>query len=143
MSGKDRDHGKELARLTDALIENLMATPDEAIIAEVAEENGDAVAEAERMGAILTAVSKRAAKRKLEAARAALRQPRASTAHHAPSRALDVKKRLLMEVIARQKSAPQRLTLAARNADDLTEADIDSLLEDFQDLGLINPTDKP
>jgi hypothetical protein len=143
MTGNDRDDKKELVRLAEALIQNVVTQSDDDIIAEAAEDYGDANATAERMRALVTAAANRAGRLKLEAARAALQGARLRTSAQVMEGSFEDKKRLLLQLIAKNKAVAQRLTLAARNADDLTESDLDSMLEDLRDLGLFDPADMP
>jgi hypothetical protein len=138
MTGKDRDHDQEMNRIETALIEDITARSDDEVLAEAKEDHGDIDAAAQNLRNLVSRALNRDARSKLESARAAVWVARAQRALRVIPGSFDTKKKLLLSVIAHQSANSQPLTLAARNADELTEADVDSVLQDMQDLGLID-----
>ncbi|HUZ34126.1 MAG TPA: hypothetical protein VMV19_18770 [Xanthobacteraceae bacterium] len=144
MTGQDRNHDREVRRVEDALIEDIIGRSDEEILAEVREDHGDIDAAVQRLRGLITKALTLVAKKKLQAAQAAVREARErSSALRIIPGSFEVKKKLLLSVIARQPAGSSPLTLAARNADELTESDVDGILQDLQDLGLIDERGNP
>lgn len=122
-----------LLRLADALVEDVLNTPDDAILAEVREDHADpdAVTEARALfGRTVVA----AGKSRLAAAKAALRaRPTSATVIQIdPAEA----RRRLERILANEPDTVQKLTLAARKGRKLSDDDVISVLENMAELGI-------
>jgi hypothetical protein len=116
MSDKER---KEIRQLQDALIDQVLEASDEELLSELAEDGLDPDREAEAMGVEL---ARAAGKARMAAARSRLERPalRGKT-RFVPAANDDV-------VDAR------RLTMAARNGSEQSEADVISAAEDLREI---------
>ncbi len=134
MSQDDTNRAK-LARLADALIEDIMATPDADIIAEVDS------ASIERARTILIEIKANLSRRRLADAKAQLEAWRTaqSRSRHAFDRAAA---RDHFEKIRRADPAfNQKMTMAARNGKEPTDSDKEGLIEDWADLQRLDEQD--
>jgi hypothetical protein len=133
---RDKDvAAKRMAALADAVVEDVLAATDEQILAESAEDGIDPAAVATRLRSAALAKLREAKRARLGKARenyqlAVQRPPPASR----PS--LDEMRRRAMELI--RGGAGGNLALAFRNGKELTDADLESLWDDFQELGLLD-----
>ena len=134
MNGKKDDFAKKLDLLTDALAKDIDQLSEDDLKAEISEEFGSPKTLAESLRASIESTFASHGKKRLSDARATLdaRQTRAT------AKIVDlsyVDKKTLFERLRENDSI--NLTLAARNEED-SEADIDSILEDLHDLGVID-----
>lgn len=139
---RDQDvAGKRMAALAEAVTDDLMAAPDEQILAEAVEDGIDPAATAERMRSSALAKLREAKRAKLVKARETyLQSARRPAAVSRPS--FEEMRRRAMELI--NGGAGGSLALAFRNGQELTDADLESLWDDLQELGLLddgNPSD--
>jgi hypothetical protein len=133
---EDRDR-EALDRLQQALIEDILATSDDDILAEAAEEGIDPEAAATANRALFEkalAINKKA---RLEAAKAAVAADRRRALTVLPSNPIEAR-RLLARLLKRHPKTSGELTMAARKGQggDLSDAEVYSFLEDFRDLGI-------
>lgn len=139
MTGSKHPGRKSMENLSKLLAEDIMSASDEDLLAEFTEYGGDPNAEAERLRALFEASIVKANKSRLAAARAGAaasrNAPRLSTA-----RSLQNARQRLRSVLS-QPGIPQRLTLAARKENELSDADILGMLDDLRDLGLLPDAD--
>ena len=126
-----------LMRLANALVEDMLATPDNELVADFVEADGDPAKNAQDMRALFErSVLKtnkerlRAAQSGLEADRAAPRTAKIVNIHNARTR--------LRRALA---ACPPnvKVTLAARNESELSDADILGMLQDLEELGVVIP----
>jgi len=82
-------------------------------------------------------------KAKLAAAQAAVKASRERPPLQVIQGSLQEKQKLIQTVIARQSEGLEKLTLAARKADQLTENDVDLILQNLMKLGLLNEDGQP
>jgi hypothetical protein len=134
MSPDDTNRAK-LARLADAIIEDIMATPDADIVAEVGH------ASIERARTIILEVKRNLSRRALAEAKAQLEAWR--SARSRAGNTLDrTAARDRFEKIRRADSAfNQKMTIAARKGRDPTDNDKEGLAEDWDDLQHLDEQD--
>lgn len=128
-------HDEKLLRLADALFEDLLATPDAELLAEL-EQFGLSPSDVEAQAAAdLDQALARIGREKLVAAQTAVateprrkRRQRAGTIANA--------RRRLAQAFSPKDTTKGRMTLAARLGQDMPDEDIDGLIEDAGDLGI-------
>jgi hypothetical protein len=139
MTDTDKKGRKALGRLADVLIEDVLAASDEEILAEFAETHGDPAKNSAEMRALFEESLLKANKDRLRAAKAGLAASRAPAAAAKVVSMANVRERLRRALA----SCPPdvKLTLAARNEDELSDADVLGMLQDLEELGVITPDD--
>lgn len=129
---RSKDHREELDRLASAMVDDLLETPDEQLLAELGEADVEAILAAGRD--ILAGARRKAGKAALAHARKHIAReavkPRGNRLRLAP----DVARRRLSGIVANA-SADSRITLAARAGKGVPDEDLDGLVEDADDLG--------
>jgi hypothetical protein len=134
MSG-DGTHRTKLARLADALIEDIIASPDADMIAEIDH------ASVERARKLLIEVKASLSRRLLTDAKAQLESWRSAQSpnRHSLGRPVALER---FENIRRADAAfNQKMTVAARNGKAPTDADKEGLAEDLADLQRLDEQD--
>ena len=127
--------GKRMAALVEAIMDDIMTTPDDQILAEFAEDGIDPAASAARMRSAVLAKLRAAKRARLDKARETYQQMAQRTASTSrPS--LEEMRRRAMELI--RGGAGGTLALAFRNGQELTDADLESLWDDLRELGLLD-----
>jgi hypothetical protein len=129
-----------LRRLADALAEDVLNAPDHEILEDAAEIYGDTGKLAADMLKLFERIASEQGKERLAAARAAVAADRlrpAAVVRLEPAEA----RRRLQRLIAADPETARKLTVAARKGYDLSDADVQSMLEDFEELGVIQPGD--
>jgi hypothetical protein len=143
MTGTNGKDSSALTRLNEALIEDILAASDEAIIAEVRQDGADP----QVLAAVTRALFERAVastkKAALAAARAAVAADRRRRPIVVPSDPAEARRRWEL-VVSQHPDTAGKLTMAARKgkSGDFSDEEIRGLLEDFDDLGL-SPDGKP
>jgi hypothetical protein len=139
MSGRN-DASQRLANLTDALIQDLLQASDGELIEEVREDGEDAQVVSDRVAAIITAAVAKQGKAALARARNELQAARIrkSAIGSTGILSLNEKRRIVARFAARDAQLRDKLTMAARSGQEPTESDLDSLLQDLRDLGVID-----
>jgi len=127
--------GKRMAALAAALTDDVMAAPDEQILVESGEEGVDPAAAAARMRSSALAKLREAKRARLGKARETYQRAAQRPAPASRPSLADVRHRA-MELI--RGGAGGSLALAFRNGKELTDADLESLWDDFQELGLLD-----
>jgi hypothetical protein len=141
MTNHSRDYDKELKRVEEAFVQDILARSDSEIIAEMAEDANASQALA-RVRDLIRRILEASSKAKMAAARTAMHQTRSKpTALIALP--LSQKKEILRRLGAGSSAVPRHITLAARNQDQLSEADLDVFLENLRDLGVIDEQGNP
>lgn len=135
---KKRHHREMLEHLSDELVNDVMNTSDEEILAEAAEDFGSVHAVADHVRGILAKAQQQSAKQRLVAARKEVDQQndlerRAKVISLDPVRA----RRALQKLLESSSDVP--ITLAARKETEMSDADVLTMLEDLQHLGLFHP----
>jgi hypothetical protein len=140
MTDTDKKGRKALGRLADVLIEDVLAASDEEILAEFAETHGDAAKNSAEMRALFEKSVLKANKNRLHAARAGLAASRATAPRAKVVNMANVRERLRQVL----ESCPPdvRLTLAARNENELSDVDVLGMLQDLEELGIVTPDDE-
>lgn len=128
-----------LNNLADDLVNDVLNTSDEEVLAEAAEDFGSAEVVIDRVRGILAKAQQQVAKQRLTAVRKTLdkqneQQHRAKVISLDPERARRTLKRILQDC-----SSDVPITLAARKETELSDSDVLTMLEDLQSLGLFNP----
>lgn len=140
MTDTDKKGRKALVRLADVLIEDVLAASDEEILADFAETYGDPAENAAEMRALFEKSVLKTNKGRLRAAKAGLE---ASGAPESVTKIVDienVRARLRRALVSCP--ADVKLTLAARNESELSDADVLGMLQDLEELGVITPDDE-
>jgi hypothetical protein len=142
MSGKSDRKRTSLDRLADAFVEDLLQASDEEILAEFAECHGDSAKNAADMRALFERTMLATNKKRLRAAQVGIAASRrAATSLPAPT-ADNTQARAKLRHLLASGNTDHRLTLAARNEDELSDADVLGMLEDLKELDVLPPDDK-
>ena len=139
-SENDKTGRAALGRLVQSMVEDILDTPDDEILAEYRAEGGDVGKLVSQMRVRLEAEKLKARKGRLAAARAGLAASRAPLPRPSLGSTQDARVRLAQALAACSPSA--RLTLAARNESELSDADVLGMLEDLAELGIDVPDDE-
>jgi hypothetical protein len=137
----DRD---ALDRLGEALVEDILAASDDAILAEARQDGEDPEAIAGAMRALFEKVVTADGKARMATAKAAVAADRRRSAA-VISLKPEAARRLLNRALARDPEAASKLTMAARKGKtgELSDDEVRSLLEDFDELGALPTPDEP
>ena len=140
MTNTDKKGREALGRLVDVLVEDVLAASDEEILAEFVETHGDPAKNSAEMRALFEKSVLKANKDRLHAAKAGLAASRAAAPASKIVSMENVRERL-RRVLA---SCPPdvKLTLAARNENELSDADVLGMLQDLEELGIITSDDE-
>jgi hypothetical protein len=140
MTANSNDAQDALRRLADALAEDVLSAPDSEILEEAAEIYGDPAKLAADLLKLFEQTTNEQGRERLAAAREAvvadLRRP-APVVRLLPAEA----RRRLQQLIAADPETARKLTAAARKGEGLSDDDVQSMLEDFVELGVILPRD--
>jgi hypothetical protein len=130
---------KKALRLADALVEDILSTPDRKILGEFTDLNGDPRKNSDGMRALFEKSVLKVRKARLHAAQAGVAADRIPSPTRKVASIEDARSRLRRALA----SCPPhvRLTLAARNEDELSEADVLGMLLDLEELGFVGPED--
>jgi hypothetical protein len=139
MTGPDSKKRDALMRLADALVEDLLAMPDQEVLAEFAEleEPGK---NADRMRALFEESVLKVNKQRLKKAQAGVATERGNSRSGNVVIISDVRDRFRRALAACPPDV--RLTLAARNENELSDADMLGMLQDLEELGIAIPEDR-
>jgi hypothetical protein len=141
MTNYSRDYDRELKRVEEAFVQDILTRSDGEIIAEMAEDANASQALA-RVRGLIRRILEAGSKAKMAAARAGINQtPSKPTA--LITLPLFQKKEILLRLRAGLSVAPRHITLAARNEDQLSESDLDVFLENLWNLGVIDEQGNP
>ena len=123
---------KELDRLASALVDDLLATPDEELLSELGEADAEANLAAGRN--ILASARRRAGKATLAQARKQIAREATKPRGNRRRLGAEVARKRLSGIVANA-SVESRVTLAARAGKGVPDEDLDGLVEDADDLG--------
>jgi hypothetical protein len=139
MTDTDKKARKALGGLVDVLVEDVLAASDEEILAEFAEAHGDPAKNSAEMRALFEKSVLKANKDHLRAAKAGVAASRAPAPTAKVVNLSDVRGRLRRALA----SCPPdvKVTVAARNESELSDADVLGMLQDLEELGIITPDD--
>jgi hypothetical protein len=141
MTGRKNADRAALDRLADFLVEDVLATPDDEILAELQDAGINAEGDAARMHALFDQVVLAANKKRLQAAKAAVQTHKSTQKSAGTLFDIQAARRRIRSALE-QKGTLQRLTLAARKENELSDADILSMAQDLDELGLLPPDNK-
>lgn len=140
MTGRPRDNRNALDRLTEELIEDILATPDEEILSEARQDHDDPAKVTMAMQALFEKAATNVAKQRFAAAKAAVAADRQQTLSSSPMRRDPVAaRRRLQSIVASDPETARKLTLAARKGEGLSDEDVFGMLEDLEYLGVLGP----
>jgi hypothetical protein len=123
---------RELDRLADALVDDILNASPEEILAEFQEDHGGVERHVSEMRALMEKGITRANKRRLAAARAGAASSRASSKKQAERIDANEARRQLRTV-----TSEQNLTLAARKESEQSDEDLLSMIDDLRELGAL------
>jgi hypothetical protein len=140
MTGSDKKRRDAISRLANALVEDILTASDQELLAEFAETHGDSTKSTDATRALFEKSVLNAKKARLRAAHACVAASRVAPATAKVVSMEDARGRLRRLVA----SCPPdlKLTLAARNEDELSDADVLGMLQDFEELGIVPPGDE-
>ena len=140
MTTNSNDARDALKRLADALAEDVLSAPDGEILEDAAEIYGDPEKLAADMLKLFEQTASEQGKERLAAARLAVAadRRRPSAVVRLPPA---VARRRLQQLIAADPETARKLTAAARKGERLSDDDVQSMLEDFEELGVTLPND--
>lgn len=133
--------GTELENLENALIDDLLATPDAEFLEEIRASGKDPKTAADRVRVLVTKGSAMAAKSKLRAAKAAVAADRRTAQAGSPCLDAAQARQLLKKLAANDPEFQKKLTLAARNEDELSDEDVLGIIQDLRELGALPDED--
>lgn len=131
------DKEKQLDHINDMCIEDVLETSDEEIRQEVEEETGNAEAEATRLRSLVGDAVHNHKKAKFEAAKKARLEQQQNPERNLKVVSLDRKKEIIKSLNSNDNFA-QKITMAARNENELSESDLDVYLKHLIELGVID-----
>ncbi len=136
MTGRKNADREAFDQLVDFLVEDVLDASDEDMLAEAREAGIDPDADAVRLRALFERTGIEGNKRRLVAAKAAVQagrniRPSVNTVFD-----IDEARRKLRAVIE-QRGISEQLTMAARNESELPDEDVLSLVQDFEELGVL------
>jgi hypothetical protein len=140
MTDTDKKGREALSRLVDVLVDDVLATSEADLLAELTSAQGDPAKNSAEMRALFEKSVLIANRERLRAAKAGLLASRAAAPTSKIASMENVRERL-RRVLA---SCPPdvKLTLAARNESELSDADVLGMLQDLEELGIIKPDDE-
>jgi hypothetical protein len=140
MTGADKKEREALAHLADVLVEDVLAASDQEILAEFVEMQGDSSKNAEVMRALFEQSVLKTNKSRLRVAQVGLAADKTTSVNTKIVSMANVRDRL-RRVLA---TCPPdvKLTIAARNENELSDADVLGMLQDLEELGIVAPDDE-
>lgn len=140
----DSKNSKRVAidRLADVLVEDILTATDAEILAEAKEDGIDPAATTARLKDVYKKALTEMRKSRLAAARAAVDNDHRGGWSETVTRLDSVAARKRVEAVLKQNpETHKKLTLAARNGEGLSDSDVQSMLEDLEELGILLPED--
>lgn len=141
MTGKGKKERVALDRLADVLVDDILNASDEDILAEFKEACGDPNQNAAEMRALFEKCVLVSNKKRLAVAKAAATANRRSSTVSATAPIDMAAARARLRAVVDTPGLPQKVTLAARKENELSDADILGMLEDLRELGVLPPDD--
>jgi len=135
MTNKKHDPRVELLRLADFLVEDIWDINDETLLAEAIEENIDVDNVVSQTRELISNAIEKSGKRRMSAAKDGVQRLRQSPSEAIKAFPFERKHEIIRQVYDQQAGD---LTVAARKEDELSESDIDSVLEAMIELGVID-----
>jgi hypothetical protein len=141
MIGKGKKERDALNRMADFFVDEILSASDEDVLAEFAETHGDPDHSAVQMRALFEKSLLRSNKKRLAAAKAGAADSR-RLAMVSKTVTVDVQTaRARLRAVVDTPGLPERITLAARKENELSDLDILGMLEDLQELGILPADD--
>ena len=140
MTGDQRNQRNALARLADALVDDILNASDEEVLAEAEEDGIDPAKFAGHLREVFERAATEACKAKLATARRGATNARRTGARIVRIDPADARRRY-DAMIAQDPELTKKLTLAARKGEGQSERDIDSTIEDLAELGAFDEED--
>jgi hypothetical protein len=138
MTNKNPDATLQIDRLNDMIFQNLSETNDEEILAEAVEDGMDVDKEIERITSIISDAIFTSGQAKLAVAKKELEERRKAEKKN-PFHSLSIqKKNAILNSVKSNDNLKEKVTLAARNENNLSEADIEARLQSWYELKLID-----
>lgn len=142
MSDSNNSKRAAIDRLADVLVEDILNATDAEILAEAKEDGIDPATTTARLKDVYKKALAEVRKSRLAAARVAVdddyRGGRSETVTCLDS----VASRKRVEAVLKQNpETHKKLTLAARNGEGLSDSDMQNMLEDLEELGILLPED--
>lgn len=138
MTNKNPDATLQIDRLNDMIFRNLSETNDEEILAEAVEDGMDVDKEIERITSIISDAVFTSGQAKLAVAKKELAERRRAERKN-PFHSLSIqKKNAILNSVKSNDNLKEKVTLAARNENNLSEADIEARLQSWYELKLID-----
>lgn len=136
---------EQLDKLTDALINDIIELSDEETIAEAKEQYGNSSEEINRLRGIITNALLSSAKAKLKDTKNQLNTYNTGVKkNNIIQLSMNEKRNLIERFTLQDPELTKKLTLAARKGEGIqTENDIEGMLEDMLELGLIDEDGNP
>ena len=141
VSGSEKND-PTLHQLIDEAVEDLMKLSDAELMAELAEEGADPEAEAQAARNAIGAGIARAGRARLVAARTAVDRDRTARFVRSPV-PVAMRASILERFANDDPKLKSRLTMAARKGEGITEQEMDSILADLRELGVIDDEGNP
>lgn len=139
MTGNPKDAQDALRRLADSLAEDILSASDREVLEGATEIYGDPHKLAAEMLKLFEQTANEQGKAKLAAARVAVSAGRHRQVSHVRRMGAAEARQLFQQIIATDPEAARRLTLAARKGEEPSDEDVQSMLEDFEELGVLPP----
>ena len=140
MTGDQGEERKALSRLADALVDDVLKSSDEEVLAEAEEDGIDASGLADHLRGVFERTVTEAGKAKLAAASRAAADAERSSASVVRLDRADTRRRY-DAMIAQDSKLTEKLTLAARKGEGQSDRDIESAIEDMAELGAFDEED--
>jgi hypothetical protein len=137
VSDQRNEAQEALDRVAEKLAEDVLNATDAEILAEAEEDGRDIAAEAASSRAIFVKALAAQGKRRMAAARAAIDARSATSAPTARRLSPEQARQLLARALRDAPETSDKLTMAARKGQDLSDADVYGMLDDLVDLGLL------
>ena len=141
MTGKGKKERVALDRLADVLVDDILSASNEDILAEFREACGDPNQNAAEMRTLFERSVLASNKKRLAAAKVAATANRRSSTVSAATPIDMAAARARLRAVVDTPGLPQKVTLAARKENELSDADILGMLEDLRELGVLPPDD--
>ena len=141
MTGKGKKERAALERLADFLVDDILSVSDEDVLAEFRETHGDPEHNAAEMRALFEKSVLVSNKKRLAAAKAGVVESRRSSISSTATPIDMQAARARLRAVIDTPGLPQKITLAARKENELSDADILGMLEDLRELGILPAED--
>ena len=139
MSEGNRKKLEALDRLAEELVQDILLASDEEILFEAAEDEPDLAQYLADSKSVYKLARKSVGRQAYETARLAVQHDKVAASTSSVLWLSAEKARKLLESVIKTNSAdPLPLKLAARKGGDLSDSDVQSLLEDLRELGVIS-----